>query len=343
MELPEIDFRFTRSGMIVTVIILLIGLFLQIIPLDFFGLFSKPADYLFPVISILLSAGIIILWFIIGDRYGPRIGNLLVENKIVALIFVKGDKYYFEKVSEEAHDVKGPQVLARFINLLIAWISISSSLVSIFGNFIMKIIYDANPVTDPLLADPVIRFLSSTALLEILLKFLLIIIIAPLILTLIVPISWLLLDVHLKALQSSSMTNWYVGKKVQARLNSFVSIGALVALGGSFGIENLANKLITIVSLVFYCLFYVSFPIILIVILYSLFFHTTFYESFLEAIPIPYGETKVEFFVKEGKYSGKKVEIADKEEKTPEISEEEKKEQETDDNAIVSEKTGDST
>ncbi|MFW9991353.1 MAG: hypothetical protein ACFFD4_04775 [Candidatus Odinarchaeota archaeon] len=331
MEMPKIEFRFARSGIIMVAIFLVIGYLLQVIRFNFFGLFEKPEDFIiFPVASLLIAAAIIALWFVIGQRYGPKIGYYLVENKILALIFVKGNKYYFEKVSEEAHKVSGPLILSRFIALFISWISISSSLVAIFGTSPLGGWLYTGARFDS--SDPIVNFLGDAGIIGILLKFLLIMVMAPLILTLIIPITWLLVDVRLKALHTGSMTNWYVGHKVQARLNSFVSIGALIALGGSVVISSISdifNKLVTIISLVFYCIFYISFPIIVIITIYSLLFHTTFYEKFLDAIPAPYGETKVEFFVKEGKYEGKKVEI---EKKEPEPEPEPEPEQTIEDN-----------
>ncbi|MHA2297328.1 MAG: hypothetical protein ACXAEU_14800 [Candidatus Hodarchaeales archaeon] len=323
MELPKIDFRFTRSGIIVVAILLVVGYLLQAMQFDFFALFTKPEDFLFfPIASLLVAVGIIVLWFIIGARYGPTMGNLLVENRVIALLFVRGDKYYFEKVSEEEHVVTGPFVLSRFITFFISWLSISSSLVSLFGNILGGLFFPGPTI------DPVINLLGNNGLEGIAWKFLLIMVIAPLILTLIIPITWLLLDVRLKALHSGSMTNWFVGTKVQSRLNGFISIGALIALGGSFGLDQLVDKLTTIISLVFYCIFYISFPMILIITLYSLLFHTTFYEKFLDAIPVPYGETNVEFFVKERKYEGMKVKIKKEEEIRPGLEIEEGPEEE---------------
>jgi hypothetical protein len=88
-----------------------------------------------------------------------------------------------------------------------------------------------------------------------------------------------------------------VGTKFQALFWNDISIGPLLAIGGSFSLVNLVNKLLTMISLDLYCMFHVF----LIVTLYSLFFQSTFCRNFLETIDIPRGTIGISFNSKDSK------------------------------------------
>ena len=189
--------RFTLPSALVSLVLIIIFLIISLVELPILkDNFIQPDAYRI-LYSIVISIVIMLIWFSIGVWAGPRLGKFLAENIIGQKVIVGSSTVYFEELEEEELKIIPGQIISRFINLLIAWTSISATLISLVAGFV----YGSD-------ADDLSGFLESTNLLDIFLKILLVLIIAPLALTLFIPVSWMLLDVHMKAWNKKNRVAW---------------------------------------------------------------------------------------------------------------------------------------
>ncbi|MFX1511340.1 MAG: hypothetical protein ACFFCQ_02020 [Promethearchaeota archaeon] len=295
--------RVKLSAYILALIIIVIFLVIDIVglPLEL----VEPSGGMRTVYSIIISVIITILWFTVGTWLGPNLGKLLVTNKYIIKFWTKGNRHYFEKVTEEERYVKHSQITSKFIGLLIAWTSLAATFVSIW-------------VGD----GDIVEFVEDTSWVAEIIKFFLVFIISPLALTIFIPVSWMLLDVKLKAYHTGSKINWYVGKKVQQTLSSYVTIGAVIASASAIGFD----KLRTVLDIFLMVFSWVGLACFLIVFLYSILFQIGYYSVFLNVIPVPYGETDVKLTereILETENLEKEDIVEDEEELGPEIEQRE--------------------
>lgn len=280
---------FTTPGLIFTVILILIFAIFNLVDFDFpfsggnIKLFVfNPFNLLIAIVSSVLTMSI---WWFVGTRYAPKIGEFLTEKKIGNMIFTKGDIHYFEKVELEDLRIVPGIVIAKFINLLMSYLAITAFLLGIFLGFFNGTDSTAKLITffeSNLSNDPVAYVL----------KLILVFVLAPLLLTLTIPIPWMLIDTKLKAYNSKLKINSLVGKSIQKLLTPIFAIGGLATLL----LQNLTPDVI-ILFLTFIFIF-LAFPSILMVTLYNMIFQVKYYESILRSIPVPYGTTKVEMELK---------------------------------------------
>ncbi|MFQ5980913.1 MAG: hypothetical protein ACE5OZ_22470 [Candidatus Heimdallarchaeota archaeon] len=270
--------RFTIPSAIVSVLLIAIFLIVALVELPILkDRYIQPDPYRIPY-SLGIAVIIMLIWFSMGVWAGPRFGRFLAQNIIGQKAITGSNSVYFEELTEKELKVGPGHILSRFISLLIAWTSISATLVSLVAGFI----YDSDP-------DRLKEFLESSALLDILLKFLLILIIAPIVLTIFVPISWMLLDVHMKAWNKKKRTAWYVGTKVENKTKGYIAAGAIIASAGAIGLDQL-DLVVTIFLL---NMAWIGLACVLVVLQYSLLFHAGYREIFLETITIPFGLTEL--------------------------------------------------
>lgn len=304
MIYKNLTFRvFTVPGLIFTIVLLI--LFAALNMVDFEPVVGFQLLYFNPITLVIAWATAMFtmsLWWILGVWLAPLVGTFLTENKIGNMIFTKGNQHYFEKVPESDLRIKPGLIIAKFINLLMSWLAVSAFLLGIVMNYV-----DNTWLADFFTAN---LFGSSPNYALYFVKVLLILVAAPILMTVVIPIPWMLLDVRLKAFHSGSKQVFLVGRAIQARLNPIFAVGGLVSLV----MANLSVDLI--VQLISFVIAFLCFPSVLIVTLYYMLFQVKYYESFLRRIPVPYGTTKV---VMEVKF--KKPEA---EEKTAEEVEEEK-------------------
>ncbi len=268
--------RVKFSAYIMALILILIFLIIDFaeLPLEL----VQPSGGVRTVYSIVISVLITILWFTVGTWAGPNLGKLLVTNKLVIKVWTKGNAHYFEKVSEEERYVKHSHLTSKFIALVIAWTSLAATLVSVW-------VGDGN----------IVKFVEDPSTFELFIQFILVFVLSPLALTIFIPVSWMLLDVKLKAYHTGQKINWYVGKKVQQTLSSYVTLGAIIASASAIGFD----KLRTVLDIFLMVFSWVGLACFLIVFLYSILFQIGYYDVFLETIPVPYGETDVKLTERE--------------------------------------------
>lgn len=286
------EFSFAISGIIVSVVLLLISLFFFLGPylisnattntgspaIQLFS-FVIPAHPLGVLISILIAFAEIYLWFLVGMKVTPKAAHYLVDNKVLKLIFTKGHVHYLEFVPTEQRKIAMPHILNKYIALIIAWVSLSAFLLQIVAGLLLK--GDPLPLINP--GTDVFLFLVRTIVIFIL---------VPIVFTLVYPVGWMLVDAKLKAYNNFTKLNWLVGKKVVSLTAGIITIGSVVGLGTSIA-DDLTGKLQLIVDLVLFCIVNVSLIVILIAIFYNIFFQGTFYKRITESIEVGFGVTSV--------------------------------------------------
>lgn len=300
---------FTPAGLVTSAVIILIFVVLNLIEFTLIVPFtSLPIQLAFPnpvfiVMAIIVAIYTTSLWYIIGTRWAPRVGTLLTEKKILNIIFTKGDIHYFEKTTEEELKILPSHIISKFINLLLSWLAVSAFVIGVLlplGDII--IVAFGNPIGafgNPN-QDRMLRFFNpdfGTFPIMYIYKLILIFVISPLLLSIVWPIPWMLIDTKLKSYKSGLKLNFLVGKQLQSRLSAFFAVGGLVTLFITFATD-IPAFINFIIAFLGFVLFFLGLPSAIIVLLYNLLFQVQYYESILTAIPVPFGSTKVEMEVK---------------------------------------------
>ncbi|MFW9778635.1 MAG: hypothetical protein ACFFE8_07245 [Candidatus Heimdallarchaeota archaeon] len=272
-------FRFTRGGVILVAILGLVSSLLFILDLRF-TVFSISPNLLGIPISIIVAFIIIYIWFIIGTFATPRIAHYLIDNKALRLLFTRGDVHYMEFVPYENRRIGNPQITTKFISLLIAWVSVSAFLLNLLSDFLGS---------DPRV---ILNATAETDIISFILRFVIILILVPLVFSLIYPVGWMLIDANLKAYNSAAKLNWFVGAKVLNITAGIITAGSVVALGANV-ITDFGNRIELIGGLVVFCIVNVSLMLTLIVLFYNIFFQGKFYQLIVDSIEVGYGVTSV--------------------------------------------------
>lgn len=277
--------RFTIPSIVLSFILILIFIILNLVDLsDLTGipLYADPVRILY---SILIAIFLTIAFFFIGTVVSPQLGNFLVTNKFAIMLMTKGNKHYFEKLTEKERKIKHGHIISKLITLILTWASVSTALISIF----LSITGD----------DNVIAFLSNNSdMITVLIRILIILILTPLILSFMIPMGWFLLDVKLKAFDTRSKTCWYVGTKVDRMLRNIITIGSMMAaLGTTFG--DLLAKVTAVLQIFTYSFVISGLAGVITILLYYILFSGGFYDIFLTTINVPFGITHLEILDEE--------------------------------------------
>ncbi|MHA2165866.1 MAG: hypothetical protein ACXAAT_08405 [Candidatus Hodarchaeales archaeon] len=265
------EFSFAISGIIISVILLLISLFFFLGPYIYsnastisgapaiqFVSFVIPAHPLGVLISLIIAFAEIYLWFLVGMKVTPNAAHYLVDNKALKLLFTKGHVHYLEYVPEEKRKIAMPHILNKYIALLIAWVSLSALLLQIFAGLLAD--GDPRALLNP--GNDIFLFIVRTVLIFIL---------VPIVFTLVYPVGWMLIDAKLKAYNNFTKINWFVGKKVVGLTAGIITIGSIAGLGTTLIDIDPLGKLQLIIDLVLFCIVNVSLIVVLIAIFYNVF------------------------------------------------------------------------
>ncbi|MDH5403116.1 MAG: hypothetical protein OEY49_11540, partial [Candidatus Heimdallarchaeota archaeon] len=160
------------------------------------------------------------------------------------------------------------QPVSRFLNLMIAFLGVSSSIASI-----------ANLKPE----SPVSSFGSM-------LVWGLLILLIPLVLTPVIPVIWAMEDLGLKAWNDKMKTNWTVASKYKNRFNQFIAIGTLsvgYTLSGSYQ---------QFLLLLFNGFLLLTYPIAVLTLLYYIFFQGTITREVQKKMDVPIAETRLIYY-----------------------------------------------
>ena len=201
-------------------------------------------------------------------------------------------------MSDSERKITAPIIFGKFLNLLIVWLSVVAFLIGVILPF-LGIIFPANANTTYLRVIVFLQSNTQSNWLIYLLKIVLVLFIAALLLTIVIPIPWMLIDSQLKGYLAEQRVNFFVGSQLQQRLASLFAIGGLLSLV----LTNFTLDFI-IAFLVFTFLF-VSLPAVIVTFLYNFFFQVSHYQVFMQEIPVPYGNTQVVMETKTNSLSSK--------------------------------------
>lgn len=279
------EFSFAISGIVISVVLILISLFFFLGPYIMgttaiqLVSFVIPANPLGVLFSIIIAFAEIYLWFLVGMKVTPKAAHYLVDNKVLRLVFTKGHVHYLEYVPVEKRKIAMPHILNKYLALIIAWVSLSAFLLQIFAGLLSG--GDPSALLNP--GNNIFLFLVRTIVIFIL---------VPIVFTLVYPVGWMLVDAKLKAYNNFTKLNWLVGKKVVSLTAGIITIGSIVGLGATV-FDDLLGKVQLIIDLVLFCIVNVSLIVILIAIFYNIFFQGTFYRRIIESIEVGFGITSV--------------------------------------------------
>ncbi len=293
------EFSFAISGIVISVILILISLFFFLGPYVISNAststgtpaiqlisFTIPAHPLGVLFSIVVAFVEIYLWFLVGMKVTPKAAHYLVDNKALKLVFTKGHVHYLEYVPVEKRKIAMPHILNKYIALIIAWVSLSAFLLQIFAGLLSG-------------GDPSVLLNPGNNIFLFLIRTILIFILVPIVFTLVYPVGWMLVDAKLKAYNKFTKLNWLVGQKVVSLTAGIITIGSIMGLGATI-IDRLFEQLQLIIDLVLFCIVNVSLIVILISIFYNIFFQGTFYRRITESIEVGFGVTAVTLVNKHG-------------------------------------------
>lgn len=272
---------FTTNGLIMTIVLILLFMATYLVNVSLNATLKLFQSDVFAILIAIVSAILTMaLWWVLGVKYAPKLGALLTEKKIMNILFTKGDFHYFEKVDSDDLRIMPGTIIAKFINLILSWFAVTAFLLG----FLLSVFPGSTT------ADKLTTFFTATPglTLEYILKLLIVFVLSPLLMTITVPIPWMLLDTRLKAYNSSAKINSFVGRAVQSRLNGLFAVGGI----GTLLLQGLnADNIILAVVFIFG---FLAFPTILVVTLYNMLFQVKYYESFLKEIPVPFGTTRID-------------------------------------------------
>lgn len=287
ISLRHIEFKFARSGIAISVILVVISSFFFLGPYLFssneitFVSFSIYPNIFGVFISFIIAFLEIYLWFLVGVKVTPVAAHYLVDNKILKLVFTKGNVHYVEFMPEEKRRIAMPHILSKFIALIIAWVSLSAFLLQLISGIILS--GDPTKILNP--GNDLFLFIIRT---------LVIFAFVPAVFTLVYPVGWMLIDAKLKAYNSFSKLNWLVGKKVINLTAGIITVGSIIGLGAAAEVfEDPLSRLQLIIDLVLFCIINVSLTVAIVAIFYNIFFQGIFYERIVKSINIGYGITDV--------------------------------------------------
>lgn len=192
---------------------------------------------------------IIKLWQRFTPKYAPRIIYWTTSHKYVRKIIAGGSFSYFE-YNEDKEKIKRFEPVSRFINLLIAFLGISTSFAKV-TNFIPE-----SPVDS----------------IQSLVVWCLLLVLVPVILTPVIPIIWTMEDLGLKAWNRKSMENWRISVRYKKRFNAFITVGTVSAgLALTNETDFLAN-LLAFLNILLGGVIVLIYPVSVLTLLYYLLF-----------------------------------------------------------------------
>ncbi len=108
------EFKFAVSGIVISIILILISVSFFILPVINNNQPMQLATIVIPLnpigilISIIVAAVVIYLWFLLGLKVTPSAAHYLVDNKVLKLVFTRGDVHYIEYVPPEKRKIALP-------------------------------------------------------------------------------------------------------------------------------------------------------------------------------------------------------------------------------------------
>ena len=238
------------------------------------------------------------LWRKFTPFFGPWVIDFATQS-FIGRKLIAGGSFVYSEYEEDPEKIGLFSPISRFINLTIAFLGVSTTLIKMATQF--------RPDIKP---ESPVEEISAT------IGWIAILFIVPVILTPIIPVVWAMEDLRLKAWHKGKKVNWRVADKYRVKFNSFIAVGAVTAgltLSQDPNLSFLDNAFLFL-SLLGNGMILLTFPLSLLVAAYYLYFRGEITEKTLERLDIPTAMTELIFDVEEYKSMSKKLELYEKEE-----------------------------
>lgn len=271
--LPREDEKKAFYGAIVLIVVALI------VEIIFLGVMPEDSDertkgWVAIVLSLISSIPALYIWYRYVPIYAPAVVRFIITNFFGKLLMGGGSFVYYEYRPEEETETYFKPV-SKLIGLLIAYLGIAVTIVKI-----MSSIFDFNPK-------------APTESWSVLILWIILMLIIPIILTPIIPVTWALEDTKIKAWSAGTKTNWMVSSKYKARFNSLITIGAITAGMGLGEEESFWDNLTVFVETIWAALTILFIPITIIVFFYYSYFRKVLIDLTKESVDLDIKETSV--------------------------------------------------
>ncbi len=265
-----------KNAFISSAIILLLALVVEIV---FFVVLQekdvKTKGIIIVIVALLSPIAGLYVWNKYVPRYSPPVINFLVTNFLGRRLVGGGSFAYYEyKPPEEKETFLRP--VFRLISVIIAYLGMTVTI----AKMIFQLPFASFDPKSPLASWPA------------LIVWIFLMLLVPILLTPVIPITWGLEDAKAKIWNSGKKTNWLVSDKYRMRFNSFITASAILA-GAGLGDQGLVDNLLLFVKIIYVAFLMVILPNAVIVFSYYLLFHRTLLSITQEAAPLPVYETKL--------------------------------------------------
>ena len=258
------------------IILLVLALIVEIIFLGVLPEDSKERTRGWVVIFLSLFSSIpaLYVWYRYVPIYAPAVVKFIVTNIVGKRLIGGGSYAYFEYRPEEETETYFKPI-SKLIGLLIAFLGIAVTLAKL-----LSIIFDFNPE-------------APTESWLVLILWIILMILIPIILTPIIPVTWALEDSKIKAWAEGTKTNWMISSKYKARFNSLITIGAVAAGMGLGEEESLWDNFTLFMEIVWAALTILFIPITIIVLFYYSYFRKVLLDLTKESVNLDIKETSI--------------------------------------------------
>ncbi len=265
-----------RNAFISSIVILTLALIVEIV---FFIVLQendvKARGVIIVIFALLSPLAGLYVWYKYVPRFSPPVINFLVTNFFGRRLVGGGSFAYYEyKPPEEKETFLRP--LFRLISVVIAYLGMTVTI----AKLIFQLPFASFDPKSPLASWPA------------LIVWIFLMLLVPVLLTPVIPITWGLEDAKAKIWNAGKKTNWLVSDKYRMRFNSFITASAVLA-GAGLGNQGLVDNLILFAKIIYVAFLMVILPNAVIVFSYYLVFHRTLLSITQKAAPLPIYETKL--------------------------------------------------
>jgi hypothetical protein len=271
--LPREDEKKAFYGAVFLVVFALIIeiVFLGILPEDSK---ERTRGWVVIIFSLFSAVPALYLWYRYIPLYAPAVVRFITTNFFGKRLVGGGSYAYYEyRPDEEVETYFKP--LFKLIALLIAFLGIAVTIAKLLSQVI-----DFNPK-------------APTETWGALILWIILMIIIPVILTPIIPVTWALEDTKIKAWANGTKTNWMVSSKYKARFNSLITIGAIAAGMGLGKEESFRDNFVSFMEIVWAALTILFIPITIIVFFYYSYFRKVLLDLTKENVNLDVKETSI--------------------------------------------------
>jgi hypothetical protein len=271
--LPNEDEKKAFYGAIALIVLALIVeiIFLGVLPEDSK---ERTRGWFAIILSLFSSIPALYVWYRYVPQYAPAVVRFIITNFFGKRLIGGGSFAYYEYRPEEETETYFKPI-SKLLALLIAYLGIAVTLAKLLSQ-----LFNFDPKT-------------PTESWFVLFLWIILMIIIPIILTPIIPVTWALEDTRIKAWSKGTKTNWMVSSKYKARFNSLITVGAVAAGMGLGGEDSLWDNFTLFMETIWAALTILFIPITIIVFFYYSYFRKVLLDLTKQSVNLDVKETSL--------------------------------------------------